>query len=133
MRYQNNPKLLKAVIATNVSDEKILFVRLAPLFVKNMIISAVYRRYGDRIVTSTLSNLGKVTLPGGCDACVKHLEFHLGVPYLPMFNCAAVSYNGETRLLFTGNTAENEFVKDVIGFLVENGLPVTVESNYEEY
>ena len=132
MKYYINPKLLSAVIATNVADEKNLLIRLVPLRIKNLVIGSIFRRSGDRLVTSTLTNLGKIELPTGSEAWVHRFEFQLGVPSMPMCNCASVTVGSELRLMFSSNIRETTLPRRMLRFLVEKGIPVTVESNLED-
>ncbi len=132
MRYHVNRKLLSAAIATNVADEKNLLIRLAPLAIKNLVIGGVFRRSGDRLVTATLSNLGRTMLPTGAEEWVKRVEFHLGVPSSPLCNCAAITLGGELRLVFSSSIRETTLPREMLRFLVEQGIPATVESNLED-
>lgn len=132
LHYQVNPKLLSAAIATNVADEKNLLIRLAPLTLKNWVIGGIFRRAGDRLVTSTLSNLGRTQAPSGAEGLVKRFEFHLGAPSSPLCNCAAISLGNELRLVFSSTIRETTLPREMLRFLVEQGIPVTVESNLED-
>ncbi len=132
MRYTVNPKLLSATIATNVADEKNLLVRLVPLTVKNLIINGIFRRAGDKLVTSTLSNLGRTEKPTGGERLIRRFEFQLGVPATPLCNCSAISNGDELRLVFSSNIRETTLPREMLRFLVERGIPVTVESNLED-
>lgn len=132
MRYHLNPKLLCATIATNVADEKYLLIRLAPLFLKNLVISTVFRRMGDRAFTSTLTNLGPVSMPTGAQGLIRRFEFQLGAPALPLCNCAAITNQNELRLLFSSNIQETTLPREMLRFLVEKGVDVYVESNKED-
>ncbi len=132
IRYAVNPKLLSAVIATNVADEKNLLVRLVPRVIKDLVISGVFRQSGDRLVTSTLSNLGRTELPSGTERLIRRFEFQLGSPSSPLCNCACVTTGGELRLVFSSNIRETTLPRETLCFLVERGVPVTVESNLED-
>lgn len=131
MQYQLNPKLLSAVIATNVADEKNLLVRLVPRFIKNWVIGGIFRRAGDLLVTSTLSNLGKVPFPTGSEKLIQRFEFHLGCPSAPLCNAACATSGNGLRLIFSSNIRETTLPRETLRFLVEAGIPVEVESNME--
>ncbi|MBR1585816.1 MAG: alcohol acetyltransferase [Clostridia bacterium] len=132
MRYQVNPKLLSAVIATNVADEKNLLIRLVPLHIKNWVIGSIFRKAGDQLITTTLSNLGRTPMPSGAEKLVRRFEFHLGSPSTPLCNAAAVTNGNELRLIFSSNIRETTLPRETLRFLVESGVPVAVESNMEE-
>lgn len=131
MRYHLNPRLLCATIATNVADEKNLFARLSPLFIKNLVIGTVFRRTGERLFTSTLTNLGVTEMPTGAEKWVKRFEVQLGSPSLPLCNCAAITCGNELRLIFSSNILETTLPREMLRFLVEKGIPAEVESNME--
>lgn len=131
MRYHLNAKLLCATIATNVADEKNLLIRLAPLFIKNLVIGSVFRRAGDRLVTSTLTNLGVTRMPTGAEKLVRRIEFQLGSASLPLCNCASITNGNELRLIFSSNIRETTLPRETLRFLVEEGVSVSVESNME--
>lgn len=132
MQYSLNPKLLFAGIATNVADEQNLFLRLAPLPVKNLAINTVFRYVGDRAVTTTLTSLGLVTAPKEMMAHVDRFEVLLGAAAKPGCNVALMSTGGTMTLFFTRNTVEATLPRLALRFLVEQGIPVTVESNQED-
>ncbi len=125
-------KQLSGVIATNVAEEKPLLIRLAPLFIKNLAISSVFKRSGDMQFTSTFSNVGKTGIPTGAENLIRRFEFLLGSPYDTMCNCACIATGSEVRLLFSSNIRETTLPKGILTHLVEMGIPVTVESNYQE-
>ena len=132
MRYRLRDPLLRAAIATNVADEQSIFIRLAPLPLKNFVISQVFRRAGDQLVTTTLTNLGRQEAPTGTEKLIRRFEFQLGAPPTPICNAAAVSYGNELRLVFSSNIRETTLPRETLRFLVAQGIPVEVESNYEE-
>ncbi|MBQ9943307.1 MAG: alcohol acetyltransferase [Clostridia bacterium] len=132
MAWHCTKKQLSAAIATNVSDEKYLVIRLAPLFLKNLVISSVFRRSGDLHFTSTLSNIGRTGIPAGAEKLIRRFEFLLGVPYAPVCNCACISSGNELRLTFSRNIHETALPRTLLSTLVEMGIPVTVDSNDQE-
>lgn len=132
MQYQSNIKFLCATIATNVSYEKNLIMRLAPLFIKRVLISGVFRMAGDRLITTTLTNLGRMKMPSGMEKYASRMDVTLGVPTLPMTACAMVSNGNELRLNFARNIREADMIRDVVRFLVDQGVPVTIQSNEED-
>lgn len=132
MAYHTDPKLLKATIATNVADEKHTLLRFTPLFLKNLCISSVFHRAGERLYTTTLSNLGLIDLPTGTQRYIRSLEFCLGPAARPLWNAACCSCGNELRLVFTGTMKERTFPRELFRFLVGQGIPVTITSNDEE-
>lgn len=132
MAYYSDPKLLKATIATNVADEKHFLIRLVPLFIKNWCISSVYHRAGEKLFTSTLSNLGRIEPPTGTEDLIRSFEMCLGTSSRPLWNAACCSCGDSFRLILTGTSREKTLPAALLRFLVSQGIPVTVQSNDEE-
>ncbi len=132
MSHYCTKKHLSGIIATNVAEEKPLFIRLAPLFIKNWAIASVFRQSGDRQFTSTFSNVGRTGMPTGAQTLIRRFEFLLGVPYDPLCNCACIACGNEVRLTFSSNIRETALPQRLLCMLVEMGIPVEVESNYQE-
>ena len=131
MRYALNEKLLYAGIATNVADERNLLLRLFPLPIKNLAINGVFRYMGDRAMTTTLTSIGRIDAPAPMMAHVERFEAILGASATPCCNCALISTNDTMLLTFTRNQSEATLPREALSFLVEQGVPVTVESNQE--
>ena len=74
-----NAKQMSKKIATNVGDEKLLAVKVMPLFIKNIVMKAVFTAVGERKSCLSLSNLGAVKLPEAMVPYVERLDFILGV------------------------------------------------------
>ncbi len=130
--YHNTGKLLGAITAANVRDERNLLVRLCPLPLKNFVIGQVFRASGERLFASTISNLGRITLPTGAAPYVKRMEMMLGAAATPCCQVGMLSSGGQLQLMFTDNIEEKTLPRGVLRFLVERGVPVTVESNQEQ-
>ena len=131
MRYGMNPKFLFAGIATNVASERNLLIRLCPLPVKNFVLSFVYHCVGERLFTTTLTNVGAVRLPGAMAKHVQRAEMLLGASSSYRSNCAAISLGDRLCLTFTRDIAEADFERNVLRFLVQAGIHVRVSSNQE--
>ena len=131
LAYYNNPKLLSAIISANVQDERNLLIRLCPLPLKNFVINRVFKSAGDRLISTTLTNLGRVLIPTGGEEAVKRFELCLGAPVTPVCSAAMLSTGNELLLAFSDNILEKTLPRETLRFLVEQGVPVTVESNRE--
>ncbi len=94
-------------------------------------IGSVFRRSGDRLVTSTLTNLGRTQIPTGAEKLIRRFEFQLGSPATPRCNCAALTCKNELRLIFSSNIRETTLPRETLRFLVREGIKVEVESNLE--
>ena len=132
MGFEVNPKFMGSLINTNVSSERIMAVKLMPLFIKNIVMKAVFDAVGERKSTLSLSNLGVVRLPEEMKPYVKRMDFILGVQATAPNNCGVLSYGDTIYINFIRNTKEPELEYHFSQVLRDMGLTVTVESNQKE-
>lgn len=129
MGLETSEKLMNARMSTNVGDEKNLLVRIIPLFLKNPVLNFVFFMAGDRISSTTLSNLGVVKLPEVMKEHVERLDFMLGPCKINPLACACVTAGDLMCINFTRTIKEAEVEKNFFSYLVKLGLHVKVESN----
>lgn len=126
------PQRMSAMIATNVSSERSLAVKVMPLFLKNMVVKAVFDAVGEKKSCLSLSNLGDVKLPDAMLPYVSRMDFILGVQATAPNNCGVLSYGGTLYLNFIRNIREANLEYHFYCVLRELGIAVTVESNLPE-
>ena len=132
MGLEINPKQMSMKIATNVASERILAVKLMPLFVKNFVMKAVFNAVGERKSCLSLSNLGKITLPQEMMPYVERMDFILGVQATAPHNCGVLSFKDTLYINFIRNVKESELEARFYQVLHDLGLPVQVESNGDQ-
>jgi len=123
------PRQMGMKIATNVNSERILAVKLMPLFVKNLVMKAVFLAVGERKTCLSLSNLGVVKMPEQMRKYVTRLDFILGVQSTAPYNCGVLSYNDRLYVNFIRNTKEPQLEMAFFKVLQELGLQAQVSSN----
>lgn len=123
------PKRMSRRIAANVGSERILAVKLMPLFLKNIIMKAIFDTVGERYSCLSLSNLGAVTLPQSMMPYVERMDFILGVQATTPNNCAALSFKDTLYINFIRNIRESSLEYHFHCVLRDLGLPVQVQSN----
>ncbi len=128
MLREASVKKLQARFSTNVASEKSLLIKIAPLFLKNLVLRLVFLTIGDRYNSATLSNLGLIKLPDEMNAYVDRVSFMLGAGLNPV-SCACVSFNNKLCFSITRTIAEPLVERAFFTALVRLGIPVTVESN----
>ena len=123
-------KQILRFMSSNVSYEKLLIVRIMPLFIKRMVIASIYRKLAARRWTGMVTNLGLVTLPGGMEDMVDSLEL---IPTPPNKKvkacCALVSYKGKLRICFCNITQSRELERYLLMHLVDSGIHVKILNN----
>ncbi len=125
------PQQMSMKIATNVSSERIMAVRVLPLFIKNIVMKAIFDTVGERKSCLTLSNLGAVKLPEVMRQYVERMDFILGVQANAPHNCGVLSYGDTLVINFIRDIKESELESRFHRVLRDLGLSVTVRSNQQ--
>lgn len=130
MALDVTPKQMSARIATNVKSERVFLLKITPLFIKNLVMKAVFLAVGERKSCLCLSNLGQVTLPKEMEAYVERMDFILSSQAMSPHNCGVLSYGDTLYINFTRNIVEPNLEREFFLVLREMGLPVEVQSNH---
>ena len=129
MGAEATEKKLNAKISANINSERNRLLRFAPLFLKNAALKLTFHLVGDRLSSSSISNLGVVRLPEEMTPYVKRMDFVLGPLSKTRVVCAVLSYNGCVNINFTRKIRESAVEREFFRFLVRQGLHVKVECN----
>ena len=129
MGLEINAKHQSSMIATNIGSERMMAVRVMPLFVKNFVMKMVFNAVGERKSCLTISNLGAVRVPEEMRSYVARFDFILGVQATSPYNCGALSYGNTLYLNMIRNIREPDLEYHLHCVLRDMGIPVTVESN----
>ena len=123
------PQNMAGMIAANVQPQMLVPLRLAPVFVKDLVMNAVYRRSGESGGSLNISNITGVTLPEAMQPYVRRMEFIIGPQRSYPNNCSVLSYGGTTCINMIRSIRESELERRFFSRLVELGVPVEIESN----
>ena len=129
MGMEVNAKQMGKLIAVNVNSERHMIIRVMPLFIKNLVMKAVYNTVGERKSCLTLSNLGQAQMPDAMKTYVRRLDFILGVQAFSPYNCGVITHGDTVFLNLIRNTVKPELELEFFRVLQELGLEVTVDSN----
>ncbi|MGI5918941.1 MAG: hypothetical protein ACOX8N_04705 [Christensenellales bacterium] len=129
MRSEVTEKQLNARFSTNVRTETRKALRITPLFIKNIAMKLTFYAVGDRKSSTSISNLGAVTLPDEMAKYVTRMDFILGPLSRNKVVCGAITYQGTLVLNFLRTIRESEVEREFFRYLVKLGIPVKVESN----
>lgn len=132
MQADITPKQMSMQIASNVNSERIMAVKVMPLFIKNFVMKTIYNSVGEKKSCFSLSNLGAVKVPEIFETYVERMDFVLGVQSSAPYNCGVLSYGDTLYINFIRNIQESELESHTYRVLRELGLPVRVQSNYQE-
>lgn len=129
MHLSITPKNMQAIFTPNVTSEQNPVLKVVPLFLKNIIMRAVFDAIGERVSSMSLSNLGRVELPDEMAPFVERVEFVLGAQSTAPYNASVTSWNGNTFINIVRNTQAPRLEEAFFTRLVQLGFHVRVESN----
>ena len=129
MHLSITPKNMQAIFTPNVTSEQNPVLKIVPLFLKNVIMRAVFDTIGERVASMSLSNLGNVALPEEMAPFVERVEFVLGPQSTAPYNASVTSWQGKTFINIVRNTVEPRLEEIFFTKLVKLGCRVAVESN----
>ena len=73
--------------------------------------------------------MGVMRLPEDMIPYVERYDIYMGVPYSSRTNCAIISYQNTLTVNFCSCIVESDVERYFFRKLVEDGIPVTIESN----
>jgi len=123
-------KQISRFLSSNVNYEKLLFVRILPLFIKKMVITSIYKGLASKRWTGMVTNLGLVSLPAEMEDMVDYIELIPPPPNSKVKVCnALVSYKDKFRISFCNITQSNELERHILMHLSEAGIHVKIMNN----
>lgn len=129
MSININTKVISKYISRNVKNERNLFIRILPLWFKNLIMPTIYSRFGERGYTSSISNIGIIKLPKDIEQHVKKFEIYPPPSIENKIKLAVVTYRGHMALCFGSTVYNTEIEKIFFRKLRKLGIPVKIETN----
>ena len=128
MALELTEEKMAARIAANVNLQRLMSIRLVPLFLKNPIMRGVYRRVGEKKGCINLSNLGQIKVPEAMRPYLRRFDFMIGVQISYPNNCSVASFGDVTTINMIRNIRETELERRFFTRLVKQGVPVRIES-----
>ena len=112
LRHQTAPELLRGQIARNVQLQNNLLFRMIPLGMKCALMRLVYRFFGERNSSITLTNLGAVSLSDSLRPFIRGIDVHLTPRRQSPYNCGLISWGDTTSITITrfGAVPELEYL-----------------------
>ncbi|NLE70340.1 MAG: hypothetical protein GX611_09145 [Clostridiales bacterium] len=129
MGLETMEQQLNARFSANVKAEQNKFLRVAPLFLKSLVLKVMYRATGERYITSTLTNLGNMKLPEEMARYVLRMDLVLGAAQKTPISAAVISAGGRTCFTFSKTMKQSGVERAFFTALVQLGVPVLIESN----
>lgn len=127
MKIQVDDKELSRHISRNVAAELNPFIRIIPLFMKNLYLSRLYLHLGEKIYSGVLSNLGLISLPEKMTAEIDSFNVLFLPNQIMKKSCCVISYNNIIHINIGSAIKNREFERCFFTRLVEDGIPVLIE------
>ncbi|MBN1387088.1 MAG: hypothetical protein JW965_01490 [Bacteroidales bacterium] len=130
MQIQTDKKLLSKVIARNVKPERNIFIRTTPVFIKDLVLSAAFKKYGATKYSGVLTNVGIARMPAEANGYIRNVSMIPPPPVQQLkVSCGVLSYKDRLCISFANNTSNTELEKDFFMFLTGKGLKVRILKN----
>ncbi len=130
MQIETDKKVLSKVIRRNVKPEKNIFIRTTPVFIKDIILSAAFKKHGATKYSGVLTNVGIARMP---EEAAPHIETMsmLAPPPVSQLNvsCGMLSFRDRLCISFSNNCGNTELERDFFSFLAHKGLKVKMLKN----
>jgi hypothetical protein len=126
MRMLTDRRELDRQIARNVRAERNPFVRILPLFLKDMMFSYVRKRFGESPYSGVLSNLGRIAVPEEIDDHVESFGVMLGPNPRMKVNCAVLSFRDDLFINFGSVIESRELERLFFTQLSQAGMHVAI-------
>ena len=124
-----NKEYCLGVVNANVRSQRKAAVRLMPLIIKNPALKLSFRMFGEKLNTSTFSNLGIIGAPSEFKDYIQRYETAIGPQWRQCAALSAVSFNGRMVLTFSARAKEPVIERIFFKTLAAFGVEVTVDSN----
>ncbi|KMQ50228.1 alcohol acetyltransferase [Chitinispirillum alkaliphilum] len=129
MKQNLDKNHLSNIINRNVKGETSLLIRLLPLFIKDAMMPFLYFAFGENLYTSSISNLGKITLPQSIAPFVDRFDFYPAPSRGNKIKATVVSYKDHLYFTFGKLTRVRVIERLFFRKLVNMGIPVKIETN----
>ncbi len=129
MRYYINEKFLRGDITTNASTQRNPFIRVVPLFIKDFVVRTFYTKVQDKNSSAGLTNMGSLKVPESMKPFIERFDIYMGQPFSSRTNCAIISFEDTLTINFASSIAEADVERYFFRKLVQDGIPVKIESN----
>lgn len=129
MKLHINRQEMQSAFTKNVWLTRNPLLRAIPLFLKTPIMAKSYKIQGVRPYSGTFTNVGAFTVPDAMRSHIQRMEVILGQAIVPRSHCASISYGNTMEITLAGTQRETDTERDFFRFLVQQGIPVRIESN----
>ena len=128
LKDQITKENLDNILSYNVSNEKNIFLRPIPIFIKNLAIRSVYYSTVD-VTTATVTNIGNVEIREPYKDYVEHIYAMLSMSRGQNLKGAIVTFNGTLIITFTTKLRDVSILKRFFRTIAKDGVDIALETN----
>ena len=132
MKLESDPRSIARQIARNAGGTRNLFVRMVPLFIKDIFARILFAKLGETMLSGFISNLGTLRLPPGPAAHVRGIAFIPAPSSTTKVNASVISWRGELTITFGSVIPSRELERLFFRRLRSLGFKVAVRDRREE-
>lgn len=129
MKITVDEKYVLQQIRQNVMGEKTFFLRVVPLFLKDLIMPLVYRLYGEGNYTTGFSNVGAIKMPKELEDHIERFELYPPPSVGNTLKVTATSYKESLYISFGSLSRDRRVEQIYFSKLRRMGIPVKIETN----
>ncbi|WP_430886358.1 hypothetical protein [Fusibacter sp. JL216-2] len=129
MKITVDEKYVRQQIRQSVMSEKTLFLRVVPLFIKDMLMPFIYKMYGEGNYTTGFSNVGAIRMPPALEDQIDRFELYPPPSIGNTLKVTTVSYKENLYISFGSLTRDRRVEQIYFSKLREMGVPVRIETN----
>lgn len=125
MKLETYPKQIHRIISRNVGSERLFYIRVIPLFIKDIVLAAKHKSYGNAQYSGVMTNLGQIKYP---EEIAKHIDAVSCTPPPPnvrtKINCSIASFSNKMIASFCNISKSTELEHLFFSKLANMGIPV---------
>lgn len=119
---------LETLISYNVSNETNIWVRMVPLFLKNIGVKLIYNK-SSKGFTTTLSNCGVIQLKDEFEQYIENFHLIMGVSRKQPLKCVVCSFQNRLTFTFSSVLEDTALPRTFFRQLSKDGVLIEIESN----
>lgn len=127
IRDGEDGKRIRKMLNANVRDAEMPVSKIMPGFIKKPFIEAGYLLYGERLYTSTMSNLGVIDVPEEMKKEIEYFDSVIGLSHKNNIYATVTTFNDTLCITVSSKFADNKAAETLFGFLSDQGLDVITE------
>ena len=118
---------IRKMLNSNVRDAEMPVSKIMPGFIKKPFIEAGFLLFGERLYTSTMSNLGVVDAPEEMKKEIEYFDFVIGLSHKNNIYSTVATFNDTLCVTISSKFPDNKAAETLFGFLRDQGLDIVTE------